>query len=226
MQATSFSVPRPHGKPLGRRERKKLETHRRIYRAAMGLFVEKGFDATTVEEIAQRADVAKGTVFNYFPHKGSFLHTSYRIWFNGMLEKLGPVESWPGDAETRFRRVFDELADQSLENRDLSRLIIFENMRQAHQRMDRQAQSAGDGSEEDPNQEGVRLMEGLAREIIREGKKHADIRSEVDEEHAATLIAGMVFHTLIRWLVLGGSAREMKAALASKLDIIFTGLTP
>lgn len=226
MQSTSFSAPHPQGKPLGRRERKKLQTHARIYRAAMALFVEKGFDATTVDEIAQRADVAKGTVFNYFPHKGSFLHTSYRIWFNGMMEELGPVESWPGDAQTRFQRVLDELADQSLQNRSLSRLIIFENMRQAHQRMDRPAQGTGDGSEEDPNQEGIQLMEGLALEILRQGKTHVDIRSEVDEEHAADLIAGMVFHTLVRWLVQGGSAHEMKAALATKLDIIFTGLAP
>jgi AcrR family transcriptional regulator len=226
MQATSLSVPPPQGKPVGRRERKKLETHARIYRAAMALFVEKGFDATTVDEIAQRADVAKGTVFNYFPHKGSFLHTSYRIWFNGMMEELGPVESWPGDAKARFQRVFHELADQSLQNRSLSRLIIFENMRQAHQRMDRPAQGTGDGSEEDLNQEGIRLLEGLALEILRQGKSQVDIRSQVDEEHAADLIAGMVFHTLVRWLVQGGSVHEMKAALGTKLDIIFTGLSP
>jgi AcrR family transcriptional regulator len=226
MQEAAFPSPSQQGKPLGRRERKKLETHRRIYRAAMALFTEKGFDATTVDEIARRADVAKGTVFNYFPHKWAFLNTSYRIWFNGMMDELGPVEGWPGDARARFRRVFDELTDQSLQHRSLSRLIIFENMRQAHKRIEGPALAATDGSEEDPNQEGIRLMEGLAREIIRHGKANAEIRDDVDQEHAAALIAGMVFHTLVRWLVQGGSAGEMKAALATKLDIIFTGLAP
>ena len=58
-----------HPLPLGRRERKKLETRQRISTAAFALFVERGYEATTVEAIAERADVAKGTVFNYFPQK-------------------------------------------------------------------------------------------------------------------------------------------------------------
>jgi AcrR family transcriptional regulator len=229
MQETPFWVLPPQGKPPGRRERKKLETRRRIYRAAMDLFAEKGFEATTVDEIAERADVAKGTVFNYFPHKRAFLQTSYRIWFAGMMEEMGPVDSWPGGAQARFRKVFDHMADLSLQHRALSQLIIFENMRQAHQRMGRPTPGTpGIPSEpaEDPSQEGIRLMEGLAREIIRQGKSNAEIRSEVDEEHAAALIAGVAFHTLVRWLVEGGSARDMKAALAARLDIIFTGLVP
>jgi AcrR family transcriptional regulator len=226
MQETPFWVSRPQEEPPGRRERKKLETRRRIYRAAMALFAEKGFDATTVDEIAERADVAKGTVFNYFPHKKAFLHTSYHIWFRGMMEEMGPVETWPGDARARFMNVLDHMADVSLQHRALSRLIIFENMRQAHQLLDRPAPGSADGAVGDPGQEGIRLMEGLAREVIRQGKIHAEIRSEVDEDHAAALIAGMAFNTLVRWLVQGGSPQEMKAALATKLDIIFTGLAP
>jgi AcrR family transcriptional regulator len=56
-----------------RRERKKDETRERITRAAVSLFREKGFAATTVDEIATRADVAKGTFFNYFPRKEAVL---------------------------------------------------------------------------------------------------------------------------------------------------------
>src|SRR5512135_2938180 len=58
---------------VGRRERKKEETKRRIYVAALELFHDKGFEHTTVDEITERADVAKGTFFNYFPHKESVL---------------------------------------------------------------------------------------------------------------------------------------------------------
>jgi AcrR family transcriptional regulator len=251
MRELTAPGPPPSGKPLGRRERKKIETHRRIYRAAMDLFTEKGFHATTVDEIAERADVAKGTVFNYFPLKTSFLHTSYRLWFTGMMEEMGPVDSWTGGARARLQRVFDYMADQSLQHRALSRLIIFENMRQVHRLLDRSAEDDRGGpteaptrdrpplqsppeaapssqkeSVQDPSQEGIRLMEGLARDIIRHGKSNHEIRTEVDEGHAAALIAGMAFHTLIRWLVLGGSAKEMKSALTAKLDIIFSGLAP
>ena len=47
-----------------RRERRKEETRRRLLTAAERLFHAKGFEATTVEEIAAAADIAKGTFFN------------------------------------------------------------------------------------------------------------------------------------------------------------------
>jgi AcrR family transcriptional regulator len=53
----------------GLRERKKAQTEARIWRIAVGLFVERGFDQVSVAEIAAAADVSKVTVFNYFPTK-------------------------------------------------------------------------------------------------------------------------------------------------------------
>jgi len=53
----------------GRRERKRRETRERIQQAAMSLFLERGFDGTTVEDIAERADVSKRSFFDYFPTK-------------------------------------------------------------------------------------------------------------------------------------------------------------
>src|ERR1700745_1196322 len=52
-----------------RRERRRLETRERLYRAALELFGERGFLETTVEDITEAADVGKGTFFNYFPTK-------------------------------------------------------------------------------------------------------------------------------------------------------------
>jgi AcrR family transcriptional regulator len=58
----------------GRRERRKEETRNQIFQAAMRLFERKGVFDTTVEEITESADVAKGTFFNYFPSKEAILN--------------------------------------------------------------------------------------------------------------------------------------------------------
>ena len=58
---------------LGLRERSKQDKLRRIKQAAREVFLEKGFDDATTREIAQRADVAIGTVFVYAADKRDLL---------------------------------------------------------------------------------------------------------------------------------------------------------
>jgi AcrR family transcriptional regulator len=53
--------------PLGRRERKKLQTRRALAEAALKLILERGYDAVTVAEIAEEADTAVTTLFKHFP---------------------------------------------------------------------------------------------------------------------------------------------------------------
>ncbi|MEV5977140.1 TetR/AcrR family transcriptional regulator [Streptomyces sp. NPDC052114] len=53
----------------GLRERKKRQTKQRISDVATGLFLERGFNAVTIAEIAEAADVSVNTVYNYFPAK-------------------------------------------------------------------------------------------------------------------------------------------------------------
>ncbi|HEV2034756.1 MAG TPA: TetR family transcriptional regulator [Candidatus Dormibacteraeota bacterium] len=55
--------------PTGLRERKKLKTKEAIQREAMRLFQEQGYEETTIEEIAQAAEISPSTFFNYFPTK-------------------------------------------------------------------------------------------------------------------------------------------------------------
>jgi AcrR family transcriptional regulator len=53
----------------GLRERKKLQTRRTIVDAATRLFIKQGYQQTTLVQIAEQADVAPSTFFNYFPTK-------------------------------------------------------------------------------------------------------------------------------------------------------------
>ena len=53
----------------GLRERKKRQTRQNISDIATGLFLERGFDAVTIAEVAEAADVSVNTVYNYFPAK-------------------------------------------------------------------------------------------------------------------------------------------------------------
>ena len=57
----------------GLRARKRREVRRRISDTATRLFLERGFDAVSVEEIARAAEVSKATVFNYFDCKEDLL---------------------------------------------------------------------------------------------------------------------------------------------------------
>lgn len=57
----------------GLRARKRIETAKRIRQAGIRLFMEKGYDATTLDDIAAAADISRRTVFHYFGSKEEIL---------------------------------------------------------------------------------------------------------------------------------------------------------
>lgn len=62
-------TPGESGPVLGLRERKKAKTRASIQQEALRLFREQGYEATTMEQIAEAAEVSQSTVFRYFPTK-------------------------------------------------------------------------------------------------------------------------------------------------------------
>lgn len=58
---------------LNRRQRKKEETRESIINCAITLFKEKGYYKTSMDEIAEKVDVSKATLYNYFQDKGAIL---------------------------------------------------------------------------------------------------------------------------------------------------------
>ncbi|MGW0336548.1 TetR/AcrR family transcriptional regulator [Streptomyces sp. NPDC003011] len=92
----------------GLRERKKRQTRQYISDVATGLFVERGFDAVTVAEIAEAADVSVNTVYNYFPAKEDlFLDRSA-----GVVDRLARWVRARGTGESAAAAVLRELRDE------------------------------------------------------------------------------------------------------------------
>jgi len=73
---------------LSLRERKKQQTRVQIAETARRLFVERGFDAVTVAEVAREADVSTGTVFNYFPTKEDLFYSGMEVFEERLLDAV------------------------------------------------------------------------------------------------------------------------------------------
>lgn len=200
---------------LSRRERKKRELRQRIFQAAFELFLEKGFEHTTVDDIARRADVGKGTVFNYFPRKTSFLAAVADDWVARLVEELGPVDTWTGTTRDKLERVFLFLADLGIRNPALSRLAFAESLRYM---------GAHPVDERLTDEEPVRQFQSITRTMLRHGQETGEIRLDVEPEYAAALIESAFFRTLARWLRDGGPVEVVHVEIRAKLDIIFQGL--
>ena len=93
----------------GRISRKKERTTQAIIKAAVALFQEQGIDATTMEQIAEEADVAKGTLYNYFPVKEAIISAYIQRSFTAQNEvRLAQLDELP-DTRTRMVYIFTEL---------------------------------------------------------------------------------------------------------------------
>jgi len=78
------------------RERKKLRARRALADAALRLFTEKGFDATTLEELAEEAEVSKSTFFRTFPAKeAAAIEAEAELWSAYLAALAGRELSGP-----------------------------------------------------------------------------------------------------------------------------------
>lgn len=83
---------------LGLRERKKLKTRIAIRRATYRLISEQGYEATTIEQIAEAAEVSPSTVFRYFPTKEDIVLTDeYDLLMEAEL-RARPADEDPLDS--------------------------------------------------------------------------------------------------------------------------------
>ena len=92
-----------HGQAVapGRRERAKADKRARILAAARALFGERGFERTSMSEVARAADVAQGTVFQYAATKPELLMmVAEALWGAHEQANTAPSRSAPAAGET------------------------------------------------------------------------------------------------------------------------------
>ncbi|MGA4837756.1 TetR/AcrR family transcriptional regulator [Streptomyces sp. G45] len=113
--ATAQGPGAPAPKAPGLRERKKARTKAAIQREAVRLFREQGYAATTVEQVAEAAEVAPSTVFRYFATKQDLVFTQeYELPFATLLQAQAP-DLTPVQAERRaIGSMLADLSDEEL----------------------------------------------------------------------------------------------------------------
>lgn len=94
--------------PIGRRERKRLQTRAALIKAAMELFDQRGFDEVTVADIADRADVDPSTFFRHFGSKEAVLFTDFEEFLEHTQALIsgqtavGPILDILGESSTKL----------------------------------------------------------------------------------------------------------------------------
>jgi AcrR family transcriptional regulator len=132
------TLPESSQPALGLRERKKAKTRAAIQRHALQLFREQGYEATTVEQIAEAAEVSPSTFFRYFRTKEDValyddLDPLFIAAFEAQPTELSPIQAM----RRAFRQVFadlpTEVAEQQWERGRLTLAIPELRMRMLDQ---------------------------------------------------------------------------------------------
>ena len=125
--------------PLSRRERERRSRRQAMLDAALGVFAEKGYEGATIDEIADRAEFGKGTIYNYFPDGKEALFVALLAeTVIGGLHKIiassfsDPDElTTPAGARTAFHRFIRSLIRMHQANDDVLLMFMKEGHRAA-----------------------------------------------------------------------------------------------
>ena len=163
------AAPRP-----GLRERKKARTRAAIREHALRLFREQGYAATTVDQIAEAADVSPSTFFRYFPTKEDVvLQDELDVLAIGAFEEqspdLSPVAAFRAAARQAFASLDEDDLAKLRETAELT-LTVPELRARAMDEYARTitviAEAVGRRSGRDPNDFAVRILAGAIVGVI------------------------------------------------------------
>lgn len=170
--------------PKGKKER----TKEKIFKIAISLFLEQGYENTTVQQITKKADVAKGTFFSHFPTKDAILTYLGEQRIEMMRDNL-PIELIKTDsAKEQILTLFEFLAKASEKDKEITKLISYEVIKKLH---------SPELEHETENQlELKRMMEN----ILYHGQQSGEFKKDFLPGHVADILIGIYFFTLFQWL--------------------------
>ncbi len=170
----------------GRRERKKRELRERIYLAARELFQKHGFESTTVEQIAEAADVAQATLFNHFQSKQALLQEMTGEVFEHIEALVNEELSRPHPVQERLARFADRCAVELGQWKGLAHNVLREL-----------AQSSARPGEAIPHIS--RVYEPFVS-ALEAGKRNAEVEPSLDSTFAVEVFVGAFTAFVGRWL--------------------------
>ncbi|MDF2530648.1 MAG: TetR/AcrR family transcriptional regulator [Clostridia bacterium] len=192
---------------MSRRERKKLETKANILGIARHLFEEKGFENTSIEEITEKADVAKGTFFNYFTSKDSLMAGISEEEVEDILfyveEELSDIEG----SVKKIRMVLKRLLEDAIPYLHLTGRIMFSSII---------------NTSEYPSP--FYKINILLENLVKEGQMNGELTDAFSAENIATSILGSYYGVIFKWFELG-SVSGTVSELECNLNILFKGIS-
>ena len=185
---------------MTKRESNKVNCRERILKAFRRLFTSKGYEETMMEDIAQRAEVSKATVYNYFPNKESLLTGTV----DEVLAKAETeLESGAGaPAEQTLRRVVATLVIESLDYPLLARRISY-------------LSSCETSTLYGTSKRMIAMLRTLAVGAQEEGV----FRRDADPDDMVDVLMGLYYIAQFQWPDVGRCAR---AELKTRVDAFFT----
>ena len=151
-----------------------------ILRAATEVFAEEGFASVTVAEIANRAGIGKGTVYEYFASKDELLFAVFEWMNERIFERISERLAVGGTTQERLQRLLDLGAEVTREQVEMQAVVL-----------DFWSASRGTKTEERYNQAcrtTFRAYRSLIADVIREGQDNGELRPEINADAVATMV--------------------------------------
>jgi AcrR family transcriptional regulator len=186
MPRTTPPIAKSKRKRVSRRETKKRELREAIYETAMALFLQKGFDNVTVEDITHQIEIAKGTFFNYFPNKESILLYFMRRHLEEVKDQIPGVIKEAKTTQQKLHCLFSILAKMVVTNEPLVKWVLLESLRLRVYKKEKKEVSR-------------KILQNVV-EIIREGQERGEIKKNMNPEKIAKIMESIFFFSAIRWL--------------------------